>query len=144
MVLPEGAATSWQQAAFSGSRVLLSLGQTISILCVLFPSLQPASLSSTTTRSIAGPTNDEGWRESGRWPTLKTYRYSQPGCAKIGNKVIIAGGAKNGKQLKSTEVLDIIARTTSDGGKMASARIRFNLAKISSGGQGCRKSGVSS
>ena len=34
--------------------------------------------------AIAGPTSIEGWREAGRWPALKTSRYNQPGCAKIG------------------------------------------------------------
>merc|ERR1712061_696723 len=43
--------------------------------------------------AIAGPTSEEGWRDSTLWPTLETSRYDTPGCAKIGNKVIIAGGS---------------------------------------------------
>lgn len=85
--------------------------------------------------AIAGPTSDEGWRESGRWETLKTCRERSPGCAKLGNKVILAGGY-NGGYLRSTEVLDITTRTISAGGDMASARGYFSLATISSeGGQ---------
>ena len=56
--------------------------------------------------SIAGPTSNKGWRESTRWPTLKTSRSAQPGCARIGNKVIITGGL-NGRKLRSTEILDL-------------------------------------
>ena len=83
--------------------------------------------------AIAGPTSDEGWRESGRWPTLKTSRINSPGCAKLGNKVIIAGG-QNGGFLRSTEVLDIASHTITAGGDMASARSHFSLATIRNGG----------
>ena len=44
---------------------------------------------------IGGPTINESWREAGRWPTLKKGRGNQ-GYAKIGQKVIIAGGYVNG------------------------------------------------
>ena len=81
--------------------------------------------------AIAGPTSPEGWRE---WPRLKNYR-SSPGCAKIGNKVIFAGGANSGYILRSTEVLDITTRTTYIGGDMASPRYSLNLATLSSSGQ---------
>lgn len=82
--------------------------------------------------AIAGPTSYGGWRETQRWETLKTVRLNKPGCAKIGNKVIIAGGTLLGKDIQSTEVLDITTRTTVNGGDMASPRRHFNLAKISS------------
>merc|ERR1711974_5237 len=42
--------------------------------------------------AIGGPTSEQGWRDSTLWPTLKTSRYNTPGCAKLGNKVIVAGG----------------------------------------------------
>ena len=45
---------------------------------------------------IGGPTINESWREAGRWPTLKKGRGNQ-GYAKIGQKVIIAGGYVNGE-----------------------------------------------
>ena len=81
--------------------------------------------------SIAGPTSAKGWKG---WPRLKHYR-SYPGCAKIGNKVIFAGGANSGEILRSTEVLDITTRTTYIGGDMASPRYSLNLATLSSSGQ---------
>ena len=86
--------------------------------------------------AIAGPKSAEGWRrESGRWERLKTSRTYYPGCAKVGNKVIIAGGEGNGRKLQSTEVLDITTRTLLAGGDMASPRNHFCLATIRSGGQ---------
>merc|ERR1712141_820193 len=57
-----------------------------------------------------------------------------PGCAKIGDKVILAGGTGGGRVLQSTEVLDITTRTISTGGDMATPRRSFNLATISRGG----------
>merc|ERR1712203_980918 len=83
--------------------------------------------------AIAGPTSEEGWRDSTLWPTLKTSRYNTPGCAKLGNKVIVAGGT-NGWGGQSTLVLDITTRTISTGGDMATPRRFFNLATISRGG----------
>ena len=56
-------------------------------------------------------------------------------CAKIGNKVIFAGGANSGYILRSTEVLDITTRTTYIGGDMASPRLGLKLATLSSSGQ---------
>ena len=73
--------------------------------------------------SIAGPTSDEEWRESTRWPTLKTSRTSYP---KIGSKVIITGGS-NGRKLRNKEILDLTSRTLSSGGDMAWPRIHFKL-----------------
>merc|ERR1712062_354434 len=84
--------------------------------------------------AIAGPTSEEGWRDSTLWPTLKTSRGRTPGCAKIGNKVILAGGFGGGRYLQSTTVLDITTRTISTGGDMATPRAWFNLATISRGG----------
>merc|ERR1712080_53159 len=79
----------------------------------------------------------EGWRESSHWETLSTTRHRSPGCAKIGNKVIVAGGSagKNWEILQSTEVLDITTRRTSAGGNMASPRSHFSLATIRIEGQ---------
>ena len=86
--------------------------------------------------AIAGPTSEEGWRDSTLWPTLKTGRdrYFTPGCAKHGNKVILAGGYGGRGVLQSTLVLDITTRTISFGGDMATPRMSFNLATISRGG----------
>ena len=83
--------------------------------------------------AIAGPTGSEGWREAGRWPALKTYRSGQPGCAKIGQKVIIAGG--NNRRIgshSSTEVLDLVNRQITSGWQhqMATPRKWFHIATI--------------
>merc|ERR1711953_682881 len=83
--------------------------------------------------AIAGPTSEEGWRDSTLWPTLKTSRYDHS-CAKHGNKVILAGGDGGRRNLQSTLVLDITTRTISTGGDMAAQRRFFNLATISRGG----------
>ena len=88
--------------------------------------------------AIAGPTSSEGWREAGRWPALKTRRSYQPGCAKIGQKVIIAGGynrAGLGSRLGSTEVLDLVNRQITSGGEMATPRYNFYIDTIISGGE---------
>ena len=42
--------------------------------------------------SVAGPTSSQGWREEGWWPKMETSRVGWPGCAKVGNKIIIVGG----------------------------------------------------
>ena len=80
--------------------------------------------------AIAGPTSEEGWRVSTRWGRLQTSRSAYPGCAKVGNKLIITGGSKKGF-LKTTEVVDIASRTSSTGGDMAIPRTYFELATIS-------------
>jgi len=84
--------------------------------------------------AIAGPTSIDGWREEGRWPRLKTRRKAWPGCAKLGQKVIIAGGY-NGETLRSTEVLDLDTREITAGGDMATPRYWFHLAAIRIGGE---------
>ena len=91
--------------------------------------------------ALAGPTSNTGWRDSSWWPTLKTSRFSYPGCAKIGNKVIVAGGADahhgsgRAKSLHNVEVLDLASRSVSNGGSLVSPRALFNLGTISSGGK---------
>lgn len=84
---------------------------------------------------IAGPTSINGWREAGRWPRLSTTRWSWPGCAKLGQKVIIAGGVKSAEFLRSTEVLDLGSREITTGGDLATPRTYFHLATIVRGGQ---------
>ena len=87
--------------------------------------------------AIAGPTSSEGWRENGRWPKLKTSRSNigggWPGCAKIGQKVIITGGY-DGNTQRRTEVLNLITRKLSSGGNMSTPRRGLHLAVIRSGG----------
>jgi len=83
----------------------------------------------------AGPTSIDGWKEAGRWPSLKTSRSSWPGCAKLGQKVIIAGGFNSRGVLRSTEVLDLDSREITAGGDMATPRTWFHLATLRRGGQ---------
>ena len=85
--------------------------------------------------AIAGPTSSEGWRKTGTWPSLKTWRSYQPGCAKIGQKIIIAGGLDEGLALSSTEVLDLVNRRITPGMEMATPRRNFYLATIFRGGE---------
>ena len=70
----------------------------------------------------------------GRWPSLKAFRILWPGCAKIGQKVIIAGGYGGGV-LRSTEVLDLGTREITAGGDMATPRYWFHLGTIRRGGE---------
>ena len=85
--------------------------------------------------AIAGPTNNDGWRDAERWPRLKINR-SKPGCAKVGQKVIIAGGEVTsvGRQ-STTEVLDLVNRRITPGEEMARPRSYFHLATIIDGGE---------
>ena len=86
--------------------------------------------------AIAGPTTIEGWRDERRWPRLKSSRTAKPGCAKLGQKVIIAGGYNHGGEvLSSTEVLNLNSREITAGGDMASPRSWFHLATIRRGGE---------
>jgi len=81
--------------------------------------------------AIDGPTSINGWREAGR---LKTSRTEGPGCVKVGQKVIIAGGWNEGA-LCSTEVLDLDSREITAGEDMVSPRHWFHLATIRREGQ---------
>ena len=91
--------------------------------------------------AIAGPTSIEGWRDWRKWPQWpqlkgKSKRWS--GCAKLGQKIIIAGVTSFGP---STEVLDLDSREVlphiievRPGGEMATPRNFFHLATIREGG----------
>ena len=86
--------------------------------------------------AISGPTSSEGWKEAGAWPTLMRSRKHVAGCAKLGQKVIIAGGTNgHGGSLTSTEVLDLVNRRITSGGDMDSPRRYFHLATLTSEGQ---------
>ena len=41
--------------------------------------------------SIDGPQSNKGWAKEGWWPKLETGREGSPGCAKLGDKVVIVG-----------------------------------------------------
>ena len=76
----------------------------------------------------------ETWREAGRWPKLQRSRTQMPGCAKIGQKVIIAGGQSGRSSSSTTDVLDLANRQITPGGEMARAKKFFHIATIISEG----------
>ena len=81
--------------------------------------------------SIAGPLSRRGWRKKSKWPRLKTRRIYWPGCAKVDQKVIIAGGYSRGTNYDTTEVLDLTTRIISNAGNMASPRRVFHINTVS-------------
>jgi hypothetical protein len=85
---------------------------------------------------ISDPTSSSGWQAASTFPQLQTYRGKQPGCSKIGDQVVIAGGIdSSGQLLHSTEVLNLSTRTIAYAGDMNSPRIYFHMATITMNGQ---------
>jgi len=83
---------------------------------------------------ITDPTSNSGWQSSTKWPRLQTSRTSRPGCSKIENYIVIAGGWGSGT-LRSTEVLNLSTRTIVYAGDMNSPRGWFHMATITRNGQ---------
>ena len=77
-----------------------------------------------------GPTDDGGWLPANTWPELLSLRYSMMGCAVIGSKLVVAGGSGNGGHQRSTEVINIEARTIEYGEDMLEQRTWFHLLPI--------------
>ena len=75
--------------------------------------------------SLAGPTSSQGWRD--HWPKMETSRTNWPGCAKVGNKVIVAGGNHVSTIHQTTEILDLETRRISKAGNLVSARCFFHI-----------------
>ena len=86
---------------------------------------------------------DSGWQWTSKWPRLQTTRTFTPGCSKVKDKVVIAGGFYPGntylypnfdgptsKPLQSTEVLDLATRKIEYAGNMNTARYGFHLVTI--------------
>ena len=64
-------------------------------------------------------------------PQLKVSRRDWPGCAVVGNKFIVAGGADdNYNEVKSTEIIDLHSRSIIAGGGMVKPRSYFHLLSI--------------
>ena len=84
---------------------------------------------------ITDPTSDSGWQSATKWPQLQTSRYSQPGCSKIDNHIVIAGGWSSGQYLQSTEVLDLKTNSLMYAGELNSPRSNFHMATITRDGQ---------
>ena len=86
---------------------------------------------------------DSGWQWTSKWPRLQTTRTFTPGCSKVKDKVVIAGGFYPGntylypnfdgptsRPLQSTEVLDLATRKIEYAGNMNTARYGFHLVTI--------------
>ena len=82
---------------------------------------------------IAGPTSSQGWREEGWWPKMEPNMYFWPGCAKLGNKIIIAGGYYR-STTQTTEILDLTSRTISKGGNLVTPRKYFHMITFDNNG----------
>merc|ERR1712130_104595 len=59
---------------------------------------------------ITSPTSNSRWQSATKWPRMQTSRAWWPGCSKIENYIVIAGGYNSG-HLSSTEVVDMSTRT---------------------------------
>ena len=80
---------------------------------------------------VSHPTSNNGWQSPSKFPQLQTARSHQPGCSKIGDKVVIGGGKDPaGGTLRSTEILNLLTRTISYAGDMTSPRQHFDMAKV--------------
>merc|ERR1719189_1965236 len=60
---------------------------------------------------------------------LKNARYAH-GCAKLGDKIIVAGGNDNWKRLDSTEIFDIATGVVRYGGQLSRPRQDFQMVTI--------------
>ena len=81
---------------------------------------------------IENPTSDDGWQDTSKWPQLQTSRSSWPGCARIAQKVVIAGGGSS--SLSSTEIVDLETKTIQYAGNLNTARRFFHILSITTGG----------
>ena len=64
---------------------------------------------------------------------METSRRNLPGCAKLENKIIIAGGSNRGA-LQTTEILDLTSRTISKGGNLVTPRSSFHMITFDNNG----------
>jgi hypothetical protein len=79
------------------------------------------------------PTSSSRWQSG--YPQLQTSRRKQPGCSKIGDQVVIAGGVDRSGYLGSTEVLNLSTRTIVYAGDLNSPRAWFHMATITMNGE---------
>ena len=66
------------------------------------------------------------------WQNLKHERFGH-GCAKLGNKIIVAGGKNYAERLSSTEIIDVTTGVVKNGGPMISPRQNFQLVTLGGG-----------
>ena len=84
---------------------------------------------------ISNPTSSSGWQSASKFPQLQTRRTNQPGCSKIGDQVVIAGGRDGSTWLRSTEILDLSTKTIVYAGDLNSPRAYFHMATITMNGE---------
>ena len=65
---------------------------------------------------------------------METSRALWPGCTKLGDKIIIAGGWSGSTTLQTTEILDLTSRTISKGGNLVTPRSWFHMITIDNNG----------
>ena len=82
---------------------------------------------------VNDPTSFDGWQEATKWPQLLTNRRKGPGCARIGQRVIIAGGHSVEVE-RSTEVLNLETRTIEYAQDLNTPREYFHVVSITSEG----------
>ena len=79
------------------------------------------------------PTDNSGWRPADTWPNLLSRRYMGHGCAVIGSTLVVAGGG-SGDARKTTEIIDLEAKTVRRGQDMLGIREWFQLFTVASPG----------
>jgi len=85
---------------------------------------------------ITDPTSNSGWQSPTKWPQLQTSRTNNPGCSKIENYIVIAGGyGSDSETLRSTELLNLSTRTIAYADDMNAPRRYFHMATITRNGQ---------
>ena len=82
--------------------------------------------------AVGGPSNNDGWLPTARWPSLKEQR-SNAACASIGQIVVVAGGSKNHEFIDVTEIIDKQTRTVRQGPRMVERRSMFSLVGVGLG-----------
>ena len=82
---------------------------------------------------VNNPTSSNGWQRATKWPKLLTNRRKGPGCARIGQRVIIAGGYSSEVE-RSTEVLNIETRTIEYAHDLNTPRQFFHIVSITTEG----------
>ena len=86
--------------------------------------------------SIAGPTSGQGWAKERKWPKLKTKRYMWPGCAKVGEDMVVIAGGYDGQSVhQTTDILDLTSRKLSKGGKMSRVKFSFHIITFNHNGE---------
>ena len=84
------------------------------------------------TTNMGGPTSNQGWQPDDTWPELLMERNSGYACGVLGTTMVIAGGSAEWSRdyLKSTELVDLAAKTTRRGPDLRQTRAWFHLLPI--------------